>query len=33
MYYVLHASLEDLLDHFGIEPIPDSPPTEPEAFS
>jgi len=26
MYFVWHAPLEEMLEHFGIEPIPDAPP-------
>lgn len=28
MYLVWHAPLEELLEHFGIEPIPEAPPAE-----
>jgi hypothetical protein len=33
VYMIQHAPLDELLEHFGLEPIPDAPPPEPTAPS
>jgi hypothetical protein len=30
VYFVWHAPLDELLEHLGLEPLPDSPPPAPE---